>query len=94
MSLLAFWPAPTNDLVTQITVLRAPAEAGPYTAVTTISATDYYGFWVTSYEDEDGTSGEGRGFVLMPTACPIGRAVSTRARQNYENIVRKARDFR
>ncbi|MHC4741182.1 MAG: uroporphyrinogen decarboxylase family protein [Planctomycetota bacterium] len=43
---------------------------------------------------EDGTGGGGRGFVLMPTACPIGRAVSPRARHNYETLVRKTHDFR
>jgi len=37
---------------------------------------------------EDGTSGQGRGFVLMPTACPIGRKISARTMQNYETIVR------
>jgi hypothetical protein len=27
-------------------------------------------------------------FVLMPTACPIGRKIDARAMQNYETIVR------
>lgn len=36
----------------------------------------------------DGTRGAGRGFVLMPSACPYGRTVSTRTLQNYETIVR------
>lgn len=43
---------------------------------------------------EDGTSTQGRGFVLMPTACPIGRVVSTRAMQNYETLVGIASDCR
>jgi len=41
----------------------------------------------------DGTSGQGRGFVLMPTACPIGRKVSARTMQNYETIVRVVEDL-
>ena len=40
----------------------------------------------------DGTSGQGRGFVLMPTACPIGRKVSPRTMNNYETIVRVVED--
>ena len=38
----------------------------------------------------DGTAGEGRGFVLMPSACPCGRTVTPRARANYETMVRLA----
>ncbi len=41
----------------------------------------------------DGTSGQGRGFVLMPTACPIGRKISARTMQNYETIVRIVEDL-
>jgi hypothetical protein len=29
----------------------------------------------------------GRGFVLMPSACPYGRVLSERARRNYERMV-------
>jgi uroporphyrinogen-III decarboxylase len=36
---------------------------------------------------EEGTSGTGRGFVLMPSACPIGRELSERALGNYERMV-------
>ncbi|MHC4252770.1 MAG: uroporphyrinogen decarboxylase family protein, partial [Planctomycetota bacterium] len=36
---------------------------------------------------EEGTSREGRGFVLMPSACPIGRKLSERALGNYERMV-------
>lgn len=36
----------------------------------------------------DGTSDQGRGFVLMPTACPIGRKITARTMQNYQTIVR------
>jgi len=36
----------------------------------------------------DGTSGQGRGFVLMPTASPIGRKISARTMKNYQTIVR------
>lgn len=36
---------------------------------------------------QEGTMGEGRGFVLMPSACPYGRELSSRAVRNYELIV-------
>lgn len=35
----------------------------------------------------EGTSGRGRGFVLMPSACPYGRVLSKRALANYEKMV-------
>lgn len=38
----------------------------------------------------EGTAGEGRGFVLMPSASPYGRAISQRAMANYETMVRLA----
>ena len=38
----------------------------------------------------DGTAGEGRGFVLMPSACPIGREISARTMANYETMVHLA----
>lgn len=34
-----------------------------------------------------GTSGKGRGFVLLPSACPYGRVLSKRALVNYEKMV-------
>jgi hypothetical protein len=39
---------------------------------------------------EEGTSGPGRGFVLMPSASPYGRKLSPLALRNYETIVRLA----
>ena len=36
---------------------------------------------------EEGTSGDGRGFVLMPSACPCGRELSALAMKNYEMII-------
>jgi hypothetical protein len=36
----------------------------------------------------DGTAGEGRGFVLMPTAAPYGRILSPRTVENYRTMVR------
>jgi len=42
---------------------------------------------------EAGTAGNGRGFVLMPTACPCGRKISQRTLRNYETMARRARDF-
>jgi len=35
----------------------------------------------------DGTRGDGRGFVLMPSSAPYGRTISTRTMTNYETIV-------
>ena len=35
----------------------------------------------------EGTSGTGRGFVLMPSACPYGRVLSSRALNNYETMI-------
>ena len=35
----------------------------------------------------EGTSGHGRGFVLMPSSCPYGRVLSKRALANYEKMV-------
>ncbi len=35
----------------------------------------------------EGTSGAGRGFVLMPSACPYGRILSPLALANYELII-------
>ena len=35
----------------------------------------------------EGTSGSGRGFVLMPSACPYGRKLSPLALKNYEKII-------
>ncbi len=40
-----------------------------------------------------GTKGQGRGFVLMPSACPYGRKISARTLRNYETIVRIAEEF-
>jgi hypothetical protein len=37
---------------------------------------------------DEGTAGAGRGFVLMPSASPYGRELSTVALRNYETIVR------
>lgn len=35
----------------------------------------------------EGTAGSGRGFVLMPSACPYGRELSPRGLGNYETLV-------
>ncbi|MEI6788815.1 MAG: uroporphyrinogen decarboxylase family protein [bacterium] len=39
---------------------------------------------------EQGTAGEGRGFVLMPSASPYGRDISTLCLRNYETLVELA----
>ncbi|MCP4298043.1 MAG: hypothetical protein GY786_20845, partial [Proteobacteria bacterium] len=36
---------------------------------------------------DEGTSGEGRGFVLMPSACPYGRELPLLALKNYEKMI-------
>ena len=40
---------------------------------------------------DEGTSGEGRGFVLMPSSCPYGREISPQVMANYETMVRLAK---
>ncbi|HSQ74734.1 MAG TPA: hypothetical protein VLT13_04220, partial [Bacteroidota bacterium] len=35
----------------------------------------------------DGTTGEGRGFVLMPSASPYGREISEQTLRNYQTII-------
>jgi len=37
---------------------------------------------------EEGTAGDGRGFVLMPSAAPYGRTISPTTLRNYETMVR------
>jgi hypothetical protein len=41
----------------------------------------------------DGTSGVGKGFVLMPTASPYGRTITPTTLANYETMVRLASAF-
>jgi hypothetical protein len=36
---------------------------------------------------DEGTAGSGRGFVLMPSACPYGRELSALTLKNYETII-------
>lgn len=38
----------------------------------------------------DGTSGEGRGFVLMPAASPYGREISGNTLENYQIMIEEA----
>jgi uroporphyrinogen-III decarboxylase len=42
---------------------------------------------------EQGTAGSGRGFVLMPSACPYGREINARVMTNYETMVRLAKAY-
>ena len=42
---------------------------------------------------EEGTWGEGRGFVLMPSSAPNGRKITSRMMANYETMVRLAAQF-
>ena len=41
----------------------------------------------------DGTTGAGRGFVLMPSACPYGREITPQCMTNYETMVRLAQSW-
>jgi len=41
---------------------------------------------------KDGTTGQGKGFVLMPSSAPIGRKITPRVLANYEIMVRLAND--
>jgi uroporphyrinogen-III decarboxylase len=41
----------------------------------------------------EGMHGAGRGFVLMPSACPYGRTLGERTIQNYKTMVRCVEDF-
>ena len=38
----------------------------------------------------EGTEGDGRGFVLMPSGCPYGRRISDDTLRNYETMVEMA----
>jgi len=42
---------------------------------------------------KDGTAGEGKGFVLMPSSAPISRTIHSRIMTNYETMVRLATNF-
>lgn len=42
----------------------------------------------------DGTHGEGRGFVLMPTASPYGRTISEQTFRNYEIMIEEVNRLR
>ncbi len=37
---------------------------------------------------DEGTAGDGRGFVLMPSAAPYGRTISSKTMSNYETMIR------
>jgi hypothetical protein len=41
----------------------------------------------------EGMAGTGRGFVLMPSACPYGRELSPLALANYEKIIEIVEEF-
>jgi hypothetical protein len=42
----------------------------------------------------DGTRGEGKGFVLMPSSAPTGRTITPGIMRNYETMVRLASKFK
>jgi hypothetical protein len=42
---------------------------------------------------DEGTQGDGRGFVLMPSACPCGRNLSVAVLRNYETMIDLAESF-
>ena len=41
----------------------------------------------------DGTSGEGKGFVLMPSSAPTGREITPRMMTNYQTMIRLTTRF-
>lgn len=41
----------------------------------------------------EGTAGQGRGFVLMPSACPYGRNLSPLALANYHGMIETVEDY-
>jgi hypothetical protein len=41
----------------------------------------------------EGTSGKGRGFVLLPSSCPYGRILSNQALSNYEMMIQCVEDL-
>ena len=41
----------------------------------------------------DGTSGQGKGFVLMPSSAPTGREITPRMMTNYQTMIRLATRF-
>ena len=41
----------------------------------------------------EGTKGAGKGFVLMPSACPYGRKLSALAMKNYEKMIECVENF-
>jgi hypothetical protein len=41
----------------------------------------------------DGTSGEGKGFVLMPSSAPTGREITHRMMTNYQTMIRLTTRF-
>ena len=42
----------------------------------------------------EGTQGQGRGFVLMPSASPNGREITARTLRNYETMIELAENWR
>ncbi|HCE43266.1 MAG TPA: hypothetical protein DET40_06940 [Lentisphaeria bacterium] len=42
---------------------------------------------------DEGTSGAGRGFVLMPSACPYGRVISPNVIKNYQKMIELAEKY-
>ena len=42
---------------------------------------------------DEGTSGNGRGFVLMPLVCPCGRQLSLLTLWNYEKMIELVEAF-
>ena len=43
---------------------------------------------------KEGTEGEGRGFILIPTACPYGRTITPLTLANYERMLALALNFK
>ena len=59
-----------------------------------IEAADIENLAPTAFEKKvetalrEGTAGEGRGFILHPSACPYGRTITARTMANYQTMIR------
>ena len=64
-----------------------------------LEITDIENLPVASFEKKvatalaEGTAGPGRGFVLMPSACPYGRTITPTTLANYRTMVERAERF-
>ncbi len=86
-------PPPQGDM--SLTELREAIGKGTV-LFGNLEASDIENCSAVEFEDkvraalEQGTAGEGRGFILMPSSCPYGRTITDKVMTNYETMVRLA----